>query len=314
MMALCWKDIALKIPIMTLQDKVRDLKRNTKLDELVITLPSFIWLFVFFLIPTLIIFAFAFKPSDSFGGIGEGWTLENIYTLADSHYLFLLWRTIWLSTLATLFCLTLGLPVAYQLARASKTMRQLILLLIIVPFWSSFLVRIFAWKSLLHPEGFFKNTLVQLHIIDSSTSLLYNSCAVLLVMVYTYLPFAVLPIYAAASKFNFQLLEASADLGATRLYTFFKVFIPSIRKGIGTALVMVFIPAIGAYVIPDLVGGTQSEMIGNKIAQHTFLDRNLPLSSALSALLALIILLPTAMMTIFQGKAKKLTFEGRAKE
>lgn len=287
---------------------------KTKPEEIITTLPSFVWLFVFFLIPTVIIFAFAFKPSDSFGGIGEGWTLENIYTLADSSYLLLIWKTIWLSTIATLFCLALGLPVGYQLARASNRMRQLILLLIIVPFWSSFLVRIFAWKALLHPEGFFKNLLVQLHIIDPSTSLLYNSGTVVLVMVYTYLPFAVLPIYAAASKFNFQLLEAASDLGATRLYGFFRVFIPCIRKGIGTALIMVFIPSIGAYVIPDLVGGTQSEMIGNKIAQRTFLDRNLPLASALSALLSILILLPTAAIIIFQGRAKKLTFEGRAKE
>jgi len=290
------------------------MKKKAKLEELVITLPSFVWLIIFFLIPTVVIFAFAFKPSDSFGGIGEGWTLENIYTLADTSYLGLIIRTLWLSTIATGLCLALGLPVGYQLARSSSRTRQLILLLIIVPFWSSFLVRIFAWKSLLHPEGFFKNILVNLHIIDASTSLLYNSGAVVLVMVYTYLPFAVLPIYAAASKFNFQLLEAASDLGATRAYGFFKVFIPSIRKGIGTALIMVFIPAIGAYVIPDLVGGTQSEMIGNKIAQRTFLDRNLPLASALSALLSLIILLPLAVITIYQGKSKKLVLEGRAKE
>lgn len=288
--------------------------KRGKLEEFIITLPSYIWLFLFFSIPTMIIFAFAFKPSDSFGGIGEGWTLDNIYTLMDSTYLWLIWKTIWISLIATFLCLALGLPVGYQLARSSRTVRQLILLLIIVPFWSSFLVRIFAWKSLLHPEGFFKNTLVALHIIDPSTSLLYNSGAVLLVMVYTYLPFAVLPIYSAASKFNFQLLEAASDLGATRPYAFFKVFIPSIRKGMGTALVMVFIPAIGAYVIPDLVGGTQNEMIGNKIAQRTFLDRNLPLASALSALLALIILLPTMIFTIFQSRAKKLILEGRAKE
>lgn len=287
---------------------------KAKLEELTITLPSLGWLFIFFLIPTLVIFAFALKPSDSFGGIEQGWTFENIFVLADVSYLILIIRTIWLSLLTTLICLAIGLPVGYHLARASKQARQLILLLIIVPFWSSFLVRIFAWKSLLHPEGFFKSLLVQLHIIDPSTSLLYNSGAVVLVMVYTYLPFAVLPIYATASKFNFQLLEAASDLGASKLYGFFKVFIPGIRKGLGTALVMVFVPAIGAYVIPDLVGGTQSEMIGNKIAQRTFIDRNLPLASALSALLSLLILLPAVIFAIFQRKIKKPTFEVRAKE
>lgn len=288
-------------------------KQETK-EEWVITLPSFVWLLLFFLIPTVIIFAFAFKPSDSFGGVGEGWTLENIYTLFDGSYILLIWRTVWLSIIATILCLALGLPVGYQLARASNKVRQLILLLIIVPFWSSFLVRIFAWKSLLHPEGFFKSFLVNIHLIDPATTLLYNSGAVLLVMVYTYLPFAVLPIYAAASKFNFQLLEAASDLGATRLSAFFKVFIPSIRKGMGTALIMVFIPAIGAYVIPDLVGGSQSEMIGNKIAQRTFLDRDLPLASALSALLSLIILFPLTIITLYKGRSKRLIFEGRPKE
>nr|WP_166154338.1 ABC transporter permease [Neochlamydia sp. AcF84]NGY94286.1 Spermidine/putrescine transport system permease protein PotB [Neochlamydia sp. AcF84] len=288
--------------------------KKAKLEELALTMPSFIWLIIFFFIPTLVIFTFAFKPSDPFGGIGQGWTLENIYTLLDASYLLLIWRTVWLSVLTTVFCLACALPVGYQLARASTRTRQLILLLIIVPFWSSFLVRIFAWKALLHPEGFFKNFLVQLHLADPSISLLYNSGAVLLVMVYTYLPFAVLPIYASASKFNFQLLEAAADLGSTRLYAFVKVFLPSIRKGLGTATLMVFIPAIGAYVIPDLVGGTQSEMIGNKIAQRTFIDRNLPLASGLSALLSIIILLPMSIFTLIQSKAKKLSFEGRAKE
>lgn len=290
------------------------MKSKDRIEEWAVTIPSFVWLLIFFLIPTLVIFAFAFKPSDSFGGIGEGWTLKNIYALVDSSYLVLIWRTLWLSVSATVMCLALGLPVGYQLARASTKLRQLLLLLIIVPFWSSFLVRIFAWKSLLHPEGFFKTLLVKLHFIDPASTLLYNAGAVLLVMVYTYLPFAVLPIYAAASKFNFQLLEAASDLGATRLEAFFKVFIPSIKKGIGTAFIMVFIPAIGAYVIPDLVGGSHTEMIGNKIAQRTFLDRNLPLASALSALLSLIILLPLTIITLYKGRAKRLIFEGRAKE
>jgi spermidine/putrescine transport system permease protein len=288
--------------------------KRAKLEELAITMPSFVWLIIFFLIPTVVIFAIAFKPSDPFGGISEGWTLENIYALFDSSYLSLIFRTVWLSVLTTILCLALGLPVAYQLARASDSTRKIFLLLIIVPFWSSFLVRIFAWKSLLHPEGFFKNILVQLHLIDESTSLLYNVGAVLLVMVYTYLPFAVLPIYSAASKFNFQLLEAASDLGASRFYGFLKVFIPFIKKGIGTAMIMVFIPAIGAYVIPDLVGGTQSEMIGNKIAQRTFLDRNLPLASSLSALLSLIILVPLTLIALYQGRTKRVLLEERPKE
>lgn len=276
---------------------------NNKYQEILLSLPSFLWLTLFFLIPTLIVFAFAFRPQDLYGGVGEGWSLQSIFDLANSYYLVLIFRTFWLSILTTIGCLALALPVGYFLARAPKRISQFLLFMIIVPFWSSFLIRIFSWKSFLHPEGFFKNLLVWLHIVSPETSLLYNSGAVLLVMIYTYLPFAIFPIYVAASKFNFQLLEAAMDLGASRLYAFFKIFIPCIRKGVFSAMLLVFVPAVGAYVIPDLVGGTQSEMIGNKIAQRTLVDRNLPLASALAGLLTLTVMIPIGVVGWFRSKS-----------
>lgn len=283
-------------------------------NEYLLTFPSLIWLLLFFLIPSLIIFGYAFKPEDPFGGVGNGWTLATLKSLLNPNYFLLIWRTLWLSSIATFFCLLLALPVAYQLALTSVRMRKLLLLLLVVPFWSSFLIRIFAWKTFLHPEGMFKKILVSLHLVLPETTLLYNSGAVLLVMIYTYLPFAVFPIYAAASKFNFQLMEAALDLGATRTQAFFKVFLPGIRKGLFTAMVMVFIPAIGAYVIPDLVGGSNSEMIGNKIAQRTFVDRNLPQASALSAFLALAVLIPMVIITLFSSRSKRIEAEARNRE
>jgi spermidine/putrescine transport system permease protein len=267
------------------------------------TLPSFLWLLVFFAIPTLIVFGYAFKPTDMYGGVQEGWTLETIRELSNPHYYTLIWRTLWLSIITTLICLILALPVGYQLASTSTRWRQLLFLMIIVPFWSSFLIRIFAWKTLLHPEGSFKLFLAKLHLIDPHTTLLYNSGAVLLVMVYTYLPFAVFPIYASSSKFNFQLMEAAMDLGASHMQAFLKVFIPGIRKGILNAMIMVFIPAIGAYVIPDLVGGSHSEMIGNKIAEKTFLERNLPQASALSGLLAFVVAIAMLILHRLSGSS-----------
>jgi spermidine/putrescine transport system permease protein len=258
--------------------------------ELLISLPSILWMIIFFLIPSIVIYAYAFKPADIYGGIGEGWTLQTIAGLGNSIYLKLLFRTLWLSALTTFFALCLALPVGYQLVTISKKWRNLLLMLIIVPFWSSLLIRIFAWKTLLHPEGILHQSLEFFGIISENTTLLYNATAVLFVMVYTFLPFAVLPIYAAASKFNLRLMEAAMDLGATRSQAFFRVFIPGIEKGIATAALMVFIPAVGTYVIPDLVGGTNSEMIGNKIAQKTFIERNLPQASALSAFLAVVVL------------------------
>ena len=289
------------------------MERKSK-SELWMTVGPFTWLLIFFLVPSLIIFAYAFKPEDPFGGVGEGWTTETIRSIFDPNYFALIWRTLWLSCLTTLICLLLALPVGYQLAITKPKWRRLLLLLFVIPFWSSFLIRIFAWKSVLHPEGLLKKALVALHIVSPEATLLYNSGAVLLVMVYTYLPFAVFPIYAAASKFNFQLIEAALDLGASRMESFFKVFVPGIKKGILTAMVMVFIPAIGAYVIPDLVGGSNSEMIGNKIAQRTFVDRNLPQASALSALLGLAVLVPMVLAAMWTKRSRRIEAEAHSKE
>lgn len=276
--------------------------------------PSFLWLLFFFALPTILIFTYAFRSSDPYGSIEPGWTLETIESLFDKQYFLLIIRTLILSILTTIFCLILAVPLSYFIAQITPKWRKTILMLIIIPFWSSFLIRIFAWKSLLHPEGIFKRTLVSMHLISPETSLLYNSAAVVLVMVYTYLPFAVLPIYAASSKFNFHLIEASMDLGASRTRAFFTIFIPVIRTSIYTAMVMVFIPAIGAYVIPDLVGGIYSEMIGNKIAQRTFSDRDIPLASALSAFLTLAVLIPLCALTFIRLKKKRLLEGWRSKE
>ncbi len=262
----------------------------------------------------MLIFSYAFKSSDIYGGINPGWTLNTIKSLLDAQYLVLIIRTFTLSIITTGICLALALPLSYFMAQLGSNWRKTFLILIIVPFWSSFLIRIFAWKSLLHPEGIFKRILVALHIVSPETSLLYNSAAVVLVMVYTYFPFAVLPTYAAASKFNFHLIEASMDLGASKTRAFFTIFIPVIRNSIFTAMVMVFIPAIGAYVIPDLVGGIYSEMIGNKIAQRTFSDRDIPLASALSTILTLSILIPLVFVTFFRLRNKKIQLEWKSKE
>jgi len=248
-----------------------------------------------FTLPAAIVFAIAFKPSDPFGGIGAGWTFDTLRSLGDPNYPSILWRTVWLSGATTILCLLLATPTAYVMARAPERWRPLLLLAVIVPFWTSFLVRIFAWKVVLHPEGLLKHALVALHLVPAEGSLLYHSGAVLLVLVYTELPFAILPLYAAAEKFDFRLLEAARDLGAGPFRTFWSVFLPGIRRGLMTATLVTLIPALGSYVVPDLVGGPSSQMLGDKIAQRTFVDRNLPHASALSALLALAVLVPAVL-------------------
>ena len=268
-----------------------------------ITLPSLLWLLVLFAVPAAIVFAIAFKPSDPFGGIAAGWTLHTLQSLGDPNYPAILWRTIWLAVVTTAVCLLLATPTAYFIARTPVRQRNLLLLAVVVPFWTSFLVRIFAWKVVLHPDGLVKHVLAALHLVPADGSLLYHSGAVLLVLVYTELPFAILPLYAAAEKFDFRLLEAARDLGAGPLRSFWSVFLPGIRRGLLTATLVTLIPALGSYVVPDLVGGPTSEMLGNKIAQRTFVDRNLPHASALSALLALAVLVPSAFaITLARGK------------
>ncbi len=280
------------------------MKKNT-LRELGMTLPSYGWLVLFFLIPTILVFAYAFKPFDSVLGVGAGWTDATLISIFGPEYAIIFWRTIALSAVTTVVCLAISLPLGYFLARASSRIQKLFLLLVIMPFWSSFLVRIFAWKTLLHPDGVLRKTLTFLHVIDADTFLLYNLGTVVVVMIYSYLPFAILPIYAQSVKFNYNLIEAAMDLGATESYAFFKIFVPGISRGILTAAVLVFIPAIGAYVIPDVVGGTSSEMIGNKIAQRIFIDRNLPQASALSSMLSLVVLLPIAISAYLHSRGEK---------
>jgi len=273
--------------------------------EWLVTLPSLGWLLVFFLVPTLIVFAFAFKPSDPFGGVSAGWTTATLVGILDPQYAAIVWRTLWLSLLTTGLCLLLATPAGYAIARAERSTRDRLMLLVIVPFWTSFLIRIFAWKVLLHPEGALKAALAGLGLVSEQAPLLYTPGAVLLVMVYTFLPFAILPVYAAAEKFDFRLLEAARDLGASPLRAFVLVFLPGIRSGLLTAFLVVFIPALGSYVIPDLVGGPGGEMLGNKIAQRVFVDRNLPQASALSALLILTVLLPMAAVLVLQAQKRR---------
>jgi ABC-type spermidine/putrescine transport system permease subunit I len=260
--------------------------------ELLTTLPGFTWLLAFVLVPSLLVLAIAFRPSDPAGGIGAGWTLEQFRVFGQKSILILLWRTLWISALTTALCLLLALPVAWFMSRARSEWRTLLLLLVIVPFWTNFLIRVFAWNQILHSEGALARLFRAIHLLGENDSLLFNSGAVILVSIYTYLPFAILPLYAAAEKFDFNLLDAARDLGASAFRAFWSVFLPGIRKGIATAVAIVFIPMLGSYVVPDLVGGTDGQMIGNKIAQRNFSDRNLPSASAMCAILTLAVLAP----------------------
>ena len=264
--------------------------------ELLLTAPSMGWLIVFFALPCLLTLTLAFRLSDLRGGVADGWTWDTVKALADPVYLPVLWRTLWISTATTAACLALALPMGWCLARLTPRGRSALLLLVVLPFLTNFLIRIFAWKSLLHPEGPVKHLLVWLHLVSEDTLLLNNSWSVLVVMIYTQLPFAILPIYAAAEKFDFTLIDAARDLGASGWQAFQRIFLSGVRQGTASAAIIVFVCSLGQYVIPQFIGGTGDEMIGNKIVQRAFTDRNLPLACALAGALLLAVLVPVLIM------------------
>jgi ABC-type spermidine/putrescine transport system permease subunit I len=281
------------------------ISRRSFSKQWLLTLPSLAWLGLFFVIPAILIVVTAFRPADLHGGVGPGWTMENIEALRDPVWLPIVWRTVALSAATTFICLALALPMAFHMARVGPRLRQILLLLVVIPFLSNFLIRIFAWKSLLHPEGPLTKLLVSLHLVPEDALLLNNVGAVLLVMIYTQLPFAILPLYAAAEKFDFSLLDAARDLGAGPWRSFSKVFVPGVRRGLISAAVMVFVCSLGQYVIPQMVGGASDEMIGSKIAQRVFADRNLPQASALAAALMLAVLVPMLLVAAWQRFGRK---------
>ncbi len=283
----------------------RNANAGSKLSEYLLTAPSFLWLCVFFLIPSVLVFAIAFRTADPSGGIDAGWTLSTIENVLKNSYLGVLWRTVWVSCAVTAICLLLGIPVGYWIALQKPKYRYWLLLVVIIPLWTNFLIRIFAWRVLLHPDGFLRQTLLALGLIPEDLFFLNNIGAVIIVTVYTCLPFAILPIYAAAEKFDFSLLEAARDLGATRFCAFRRIFLPGIKRGIFTATLVVLIPALGSYAIPDLVGGVDGEMLGNKIAIKASAYRNLPEAAALAAFLSIIITVPVLLFLVKQNKLVK---------
>jgi spermidine/putrescine transport system permease protein len=253
--------------------------------------PSWAVMLSLFLAPLLIILAYSFETRGAYGDISLPWTAESYQRLGDTLYLGILWRSFWIAGLATLLCLLLGFPLALFISRSEKR-KHLCLSLVILPFWTSFLVRTYAWMFLLRDTGLINTVLQKLGLIHDPLPLLYNNGAVVLGLVYSYLPFVVLPLYATLERLDHTLLEAAADLGATPLATLTRVVIPLCAPGIRAGAILTFIPCLGAYLTPDLLGGGKSVMIGNLIQNQFTTARDWPFGSAISlALMAIVMVL-----------------------
>ncbi len=252
--------------------------------------PAFFWLVVFFLAPLGIILVYSFAQRGLYGGIEWILTWENFSRAFDPLYMKILWRSLGIALFTTLFCVVCGYPLAYFIAFAPPKFKNLLLILLVIPFWTNFLIRTYAWIAILQDQGLVNLSLLHLGIIREPLDLLYNIKSVMLGMIYGYLPFMVLPIYANLEKFNPNLLEASMDLGANRLKTFLYITIPLTAPGILAGVILVFVPTIGEFVIPDILGGAKSVLIGNIITNQFLTARDWPFGAAITFILVLFVL------------------------
>ncbi|GAA0829290.1 MAG: ABC transporter permease subunit [Marinomonas sp.] len=276
----------------------------------VITIPS-LWLGIFFFIPFLVVFkislsdaAIAIPPYSAM----FDWNPEEAYLsikASFSNYLFLFQNDFYLdaylssiriAAVSTVFTLILGFPIAYMIARSQPTMRTLLLSLVILPFWTSFLLRVYAWIGLLKKNGVINDFLMSTGLIDHPITMLQTDFAVYIGIVYTYLPFMVLPLYTTLEKMDLTLLEASEDLGAKPYQTFFLVTLPLAMPGIVAGCLLVFIPAVGEFVIPSLLGGSDTLMIGRVLWDEFFLNRDWPMASAVAIVMLIVLVGPIMFM------------------
>jgi spermidine/putrescine transport system permease protein len=254
-------------------------------------LPALVWLFLLIALPLAFVFALSLARRDPAGGIEWVFGISNYLRAFDPLYLWIYWRSLLLALATTLICLGLGFPVAHFIAQQpSAALRNLLLFLVTLPFWTSFLIRTYAWILLLRTEGIINSALLALGIIQQPLPLLYNNFAILAGLVYTELPFMILPLYTVLEKIDKSQVEASADLGSTAWQTFWRVLVPLSRHGITAGVVLVFVPSVGAYLTPDLLGGAKSLMAGNLIHNQFAVVRDHPFGAAIAFVLTVVVL------------------------
>ncbi|MDP4609452.1 MAG: ABC transporter permease subunit [Burkholderiaceae bacterium] len=280
------------------------------------------WLLVFFALPFLILLRIS--VTDMGGGVDpfvplavlqDGiWTLK----LKLANYVSIVWdyqnpgeATIYMeayatsiryAALTTVFCLIIGYPFAYFIARSSERVRPALLMMIMLPFWTSFLLRVYAWKGILADNGVLNRLFISMGLINEPLHMLYTDVSMLVGMTYVYLPFMVLPLYATLVKMDYRLLEAAYDLGASPFKAFWLITVPLSKAGIVAGSMLVFIPSVGEFVIPSLLGGAENLMIGRVVWDEMFSSNNWPRASALAAIMILLILVPLALYYHYSGE------------
>ncbi|GGH35695.1 ABC transporter permease [Paenibacillus segetis] len=274
-------------------------------------LPVIAWLVLFLVIPMLIVVGISFMGRDDLGNVVLDFNLESYSRFFDPLYLGIYWDTIELSVLTTVLCLLLSYPLAYYIANAGPRMQTWGLVLITIPFWINFLIRTYAWVLLLRTQGIVNNLLLDFGLIQEPLQMLYTKGAVLLGMVYTFIPFMVLPIYVALEQMDKKLLEAASDLGASGWKSFWHITLPQTKSGIMTGSVLVYVSTTGMFVVTDILGGSKSSMISNIIQSQFLGARNWPFGSALSVIFVITSLIMIALFNKAMTSKHMAAKEGR---
>ena len=283
----------------------------------------YVWLFVFFLLPFLILLYISFvDQGESINPFKPIWDpetgilslkYENYWTifrdgeageLFKTIYIEAYLRSIWYALCTAVLCLLIGYPFAYFIARSAPSVRPALLMMVMLPFWTSFLLRVYAWKGILADQGVINQLLMGIGIIDEPIQMLYTNVSMLVGMTYVYLPFMILPLYANLVKMDFRLLEAAYDLGTSPFKAFWLVTVPLSKAGIIAGFMLVFIPAVGEFVIPSLLGGPENIMIGRVVWDEMFTSNNWPRASALAVVMILLIIVPLAIYYHFTAEEK----------
>ncbi len=269
------------------------LRRSRGGQVVALLFPALFWLVVFFVVPLVIVFVYSFLTRGTYGQVVWRFNLGNYLRVFDPLYLRIFLRSISLALLTTMGCLLFGYPLGYFIARRGPRGRNILLLLLVIPFWTNFLVRTYAWRVILSNDGPINSALLGLGVIAQPLQLLFTDTAVLIGMVYSFLPEMVLPIYVAVERLDSSLIEAAHDLYASDTQAFRRIILPLTMPGILAGSILVFIPALGAFVTPDLLGGAKTVMLGNLIQQQFLTARDWPFGSALSFVLMAAMLVGT---------------------
>jgi putrescine transport system permease protein len=271
------------------------------------------WFTLLVAIPLLIVFKISLSEMEltsvsSLLNWKEGWPTiklnfsSYLFIASDSLYVKTYLSSIQYALITTILCLAIGYPFAYFMARSPKHLQPMLLMLIMLPFWTSFLLRIYAWKTLLVSNGVINNMLMAIGIIDTPIAMMNNSFSLLIGMVYSYLPFMILPLYANLSKLDLRYLEAAADLGTSPFKAFWLITVPLSKAGIIAGSMLVFIPAVGEFVIPELLGGPSTLMIGRVLWDEFFSNNDWPMAAAVAIVMILLILVPMAIFNKAQAE------------